>query len=483
MTDTVFCRSCGEPLAGDSNFCEHCGAKLETRERERRFGLPKVTGEMLALDRVEALAPGTADLASQVAEQLRTPTVTTALAGGGLAAAVTFGIALILGLVLPDHSTIGLVDQGKGVITAGFAQMVNFLQVGYGDGIGKLGPALFLAFPIGACAVGAATQARRTLGLALPIRLASGAGVGFVFGLLMLIPALGVGGLGGGQNAPEPNALSAVVLGALWGALGGLIGTYYIVRPALQPGTLAGLAPARVREVSRTLYVALRPLVLLLGLLAIVGTLSWTVETLLESNLREGNSTPVAVIDHAAYAVEHGVHWTELAGLAQFQLAGADAGASGVPVPIGDISKLKTNSTGRYRLFGFSHAMPIYTFAPMLILLLGSALLLAFSAGAAIAQSQLPATPWAAAAWGCLVGPIWALAMVIINALVTKEFFGRASGDSIFGAFLLGGLIVGAIGGLTSGQARRKRTPGDGDTPSTGVRPAAGPGAREREGT
>lgn len=474
MTDTAFCRSCGEPLTGDSKFCEHCGTEREARESARKFGLPKIGGDTPALDRVEALAPGTADLASQLAAQLRTPTVAMALAGGALAALGTFGIALILGLILPDTSTIGLVDQGKGVITAGFAQMINFLQVGYGGGIGKLGPALFLIFPIGACAIAAASQARRTLGLPAPMRLLSGGGVGLVFGLLMLIPALGAGGLEGAQSTTEPNVLSAVVLGALWGALGGLLGSYYIVRTALRPGFLAGLLPATLREVVRTAYLALRPLAVLLVLMTILGTLSWTVETLLKSDLREGNSTPVAVIDHAAYAVEHGVHWTELAGLAQFQLAGEEgASPNGVPVPIGDVSKLKTNSSGRYRLFGFSHAMPIYTFAPLLIVLLGSALLLAFSAGAAVAQSRLPPTPWAAAAWGCLVGPAWALAMVIINALLAKGFFGRADGDSIFGAFLLGGLIVGAVGGLVSLQSQRKRTPGA----STGIGAGADPGA------
>jgi hypothetical protein len=479
MTDTVFCRACGEPLAADSNFCEHCGAKQEGREGGRKSVVPRIIGDAPVLERVEALAPGTADLASQVAAQLRTPTVAMALIGGALAAAGTFGVALIFGLVLSDQSAIGLVDQGKGVISAGFAQMLNFLQVGYGNGVGKLGPALFVVFPIGACAIAAATQARRTLGLTPPLRLLSGAGVGLVFGLLMLVPALGAGPLGGSQGTTEPDVLGAVLLGALWGALGGLLGTYYIVRTALQPGFLAGLVPAALREAARTAYLALRPLVLLLGLMTILGTLSWTVETLLKPNLRQGNSTPVAVIDHAAYALEHGVHWTELAGLAQFRVVGDGAGSSGVPLPVGDISKLKIDRAGHYRLFGFSHAMPAYTFVPLLIFLLASALLLALSAGSAVAQSRVPETPWTAAAWGSLVGPTWALAMVLVNALVAKDFFGRANGDSVFGAFLLGGLIVGAVGGLVSVQTQRKRAPG-GTDPGTGaeIGPATrGPGA------
>jgi hypothetical protein len=304
-------------------------------------------------------------------------------------------------------------------------------------------------------------QARRTLGLATSVRLLSGAGVGLVFGLLMLIPALGAGGLGGPQSTTEPDVLGAVLLGALWGAIGGLLGTYYLVRTALAPGLLAARMPAALNEGARIVYIALRPLLLLLGLMTVIGTISWTVETLLKSDLRDGNSTPVAVIDHAAYAVEHGVHWTELAGLAQFRLVGD--GPSSVPLPIGDISKLKVDNVGHYRLFAFGRAMPAYIFIPLLMVLLGSALFLAFSAGAAVAQSRVPETPWAAAAWGSLVGPTWALAMVILNTLVAKDFFGRANGDSVFGAFLLGGLIVGAVGGLTS-QTQRKRIPGGTDS-------------------
>jgi hypothetical protein len=455
-TDTFFCKACGEPLAADSKFCEHCGVEQERRDDQSKLSFSKLVEEARGLERVEAIAPGAAEMASQIATQLRTPTVAMSLAAGALAAVGMFGIGLVFGLILSDRSALGFVDQGKGVIGAGFAQMLNFLQIGYGDGVGKLGPALFVVFPIGACAVAAATQARRTLGLAPLTRLFSGAGVGLVFGLLMLVPALGAGGLGGAQSTIEPNALSAVVLGALWGAVGGLLGTYYIVRTALKPGWLSASVPAPLHFAGRAAYLALRPLALLLVLMTVAGTLFWTVETLLTPNLRSGSSTPVATIDHAAYAVEHGVHWTELAGLSQFRMTG-EGGSSGVPVPTGDTTKIRVGPTGDYRLFAFSRAMPIYTFAPLLIFLLASALLLAFSAGSAVAQSRHPDTPWIAAAWGSLVGPTWALAMVVLNAFVSNDFFGRANGGSVFGVFLLGGLSVGALGGFVSLQTQRRR--------------------------
>jgi hypothetical protein len=458
MTNTV-CTHCGEPIAADAKFCEQCGTKQERQEGPIRAAMPKLPGEATPLERLDAIAPGTGDLASQLATQLRTPTVAMALVGGALAAAATFAVGLVLSLLLSDQSLAGSVDQGKGLITSGLAQMLNFLQVGYGNGVGKLGPACFIIFPIAACGVAAATQARRTLGLGPLTRLLSGAGVGVVFGLLMLVPALGAGGLGGGASTTEPDVLGAVLLGVLFGVIGGLLGTYYIMRTAIDREQLAGIAPPVVRQAARIIYVAVRPLMLLLVVMTLVGTGIWTIETLLKSDLREGRSTTVATVDAALYGVEHGVHWAELSSLAEFRVLGEVASSDAVPVPVGNPGKIKVDKSGNYRLFGFSRAMPIYTFAPLLIFMLGGALLLALSAGFAVTQSQQPATPRMAAAWGSLVGPIWAVTMVIVNALVTKYPFGRAIGSSVFGWFLIGGLIMGAVGGLVATQAQRRRTP------------------------
>ena len=446
-------------MAADARFCEHCGTEREDHEGRLKSAMPKLTSDSPAIKRLESVAPGTGDLASQLASQLRTPTVAMSLIGGALAAAATFGIGLVLAIVLSDRSLAGSVDQGKGLLTSGFAQMLNFLQVGYG-GVGKLGPAAFLVFPIGACAVAAATQARRTLGLGATTRLLSGAGVGVVFGLLMLVPALGAGNLGGGPSTSSPDVLGAVLLGVLFGVSGGLLGTYYIMRTALKPGFLTALMPAAVRPAVRLVYVALRPLALLLIVMMLVATATWTVETLIKSNLRESRSIPVAVTDAVVYGVEHGVHWTELSSLSQFRAVGDGVSADSAPVPLGDASKISFDKSGNYRLFGLSHAMPIYAFAPLLIFLLASVLLLALSAGFSIAQVQEPSTPAAAAAWGLLVGPIWAIAMVIINALIAKYFFGRADGSSVFGTFLLGGAVTGAVGGLLSLQAQHRRLSG-----------------------
>jgi hypothetical protein len=474
MTDTVFCESCGKPVAADARFCEYCGAAFgempeagavtaPQRSSSPAGGAPAPAGgqpspgfaSQQAAERLEAFTPGASELASQLAEQIKTPAVATALAAGALSAAALFGVGVVLALVLSDQSLLGVVDSGKGAITAGFAQMLNFLQVGYGNGGGKQGPALFLVFPIGACAVAAATQARRTRDLTPAGRLGAGAATGLVFGLLMLIPALAAGSLGGGQSGIEPDVLGAVLLGILWGAVGGLLGTYHVVRGELQPGFLAKVVPATASDVLQTIFVALRPLAVVLAVMTIAGAITWTAETLLKPNLREGRSTVVATVDSAAYAVEHGVHWTELGGLAQFRSVGYMGAAYGFPAPVGDASKIKTNGQGQYRVFGLSKAMPAYTFIPLLVFLICVPLLLALNAGFAVARLRRPRTQWIGAAWGCLVGPIWAMGLVIVNALVAKDPFGRAVGDSVFGSFLLGGLVVGAVGGLLSAQSSR----------------------------
>jgi hypothetical protein len=483
MTDTIFCESCGKSVAADAHFCEHCGTGLSAAPQ---VGVGPQVGAAAAspssptgvvssppaqafvgaagqaragfaaqpaAERIEALTPGATELASQLAEQLRTPLVAAALVAGSLAAGAVFVIGVVLALVFSDQSLLGAVDFGKGAITAGFAQMLNFLQVGYGSGVGKLGPALFVIFPIGACAVAAASQAKRTRSLAPTSRLLAGAGAGLVFGLLMVVPALAAGGFGSAASNIEPNVLSAILLGVLWGTVGGTLGAYHVVRAELASGWLATLAPAIVGDVVKTVFVALRPLALVLALMTAVGTVTWTVETLLKSSLREGQSTLWGTVDNAAYGVEHGVHWTELGGVAQFQATGDGVNTLGVPVPIGDVTKISTDSKGAYRVFGLNKAMPSYTFIPLLIFLLSIPLLLALNAGFAVARLRKPRTQWIAAAWGCLVGPIWALGLVIVNALVAKSFFGHAVGDSVFGSFLLGGLVLGAVGGLLSAQS------------------------------
>lgn len=513
MSASLFCDSCGKSVPSDAKFCEHCGAALPGAGEPAAAGSAASAGpaaasgappagghagaapggpppgpsghssanpppsggagrsggfEGAAADRIESITPGATELADALAARLKTPAVATALIGGAIAAAACFVVGLVFGVIFSDNSALGAVDSGKGIITAAFAQMLNFIQVGYSS-VGKLGPAIFLIFPIGACAVAAATQAHRTRGLRPEIRLAAGAGVGVVFGVLMLIPALAAGSLANSQS--DPSVFGAVMLGIIWGMIGGLAGTYVATRGQLGAvATPGALRNPTVSVVTRTVLTALRPLGVALIVLTLIGTFVWAEETLRSKDLRGGEPVITATVDDAAYALEHGMHWTELGFTTAFRaglggLGSTDAHA--LPVPV-NTSKLAphVNSNGVFRVFTLSHGMAIYTFIPLLILVIGIPLLLALYAGFAVARLNGAPTPLHGAAWGAVVGPVWALSMVILNALIGKIFFGHAQGDSVFGRFLLFGLVVGAIGGLiaTQSPAHRAGAPGGRDT-------------------
>jgi hypothetical protein len=393
------------------------------------------------------LTPGSKEFVSQLGEQLRAPAVATALLGGAFAALLTFAVGVGLGVVFSDQSTLGIVDTGKGVVGAGFAQMLNFLQVSYDNGVGKLGPALFVIFPIGFCAFAAFVQARRTRTLTPLARLASGAGVGLVFGLLMLVPALAAGSLDGDGSA-SVDAADAVLLGVLWGTVGGLLGTWLALRGQVKSFGIHG--PEWGGDALRTVGVALRPLALAFVLMAVAGTIAWSVEALRKPSVRFGMPAATAAADHAAFAVEHGVHWVELGGLARFS-----ARSFASPVPVGDPTRIKLGQDGAYRVFGLSKAMPAYTFALVLLWTVGFTLMLALSAGFGVARNRGASTPAQGAAWGALVGPTWAMAMLLANALVAGDLFGRAVVGSVFGAFLLGGALVGAAGGALGARGAK----------------------------
>ncbi len=113
-------------------------------------------------------------------------------------------------------------------------------------------------------------------------------------------------------------------------------------------------------------------------------------------------------------------------------------------------------------------------------MLIALPLLLALYAGF-IAAGAAGATrpPSRSAAWGALVGPAWAILMVILDALATKSLeqevlgrsqvlnlFGSADGGSTFLSFLLIGAVLGALGGLLAGTA--------GSNVATSANPARG---------
>ncbi|MFI5028580.1 MAG: hypothetical protein ACHQCF_06325, partial [Solirubrobacterales bacterium] len=105
-----------------------------------------------------------------------------------------------------------------------------------------------------------------------------------------------------------------------------------------------------------------------------------------------------------------------------------------------------------YNLFDFANAMSPLLFIPMLIVLVAIPALLALYAGFAVARVMAERRPSRAAAWGAIVGPAWAIVMVVLATLARKEIVGDPTGDSVFIAFLLGGAALGSVGGLLAAE-------------------------------
>ena len=79
----------------------------------------------------------------------------------------------------------------------------------------------------------------------------------------------------------------------------------------------------------------------------------------------------------------------------------------------------------------------------MLVVLIGIPLAAALYAGFVVARERAAASPVLGAAWGALVGPVWAIALAMVNGLLQDTLFGHAQGESVFGIVLVFGALIG----------------------------------------
>ena len=73
--------------------------------------------------------------------------------------------------------------------------------------------------------------------------------------------------------------------------------------------------------------------------------------------------------------------------------------------------------------------------------------------GCSPAAIEATTSPVMGAAWGALVGPVWAIALSLVNALLQDTLFGHAQGESVFGIVLVFGALIGALGGFLAARA------------------------------
>jgi hypothetical protein len=405
----------------------------------------------------ERFAPGSEELLDQLGRHLRTPGVALA----GLSALTGFGVSLAVGLVLAivmSNGSFLSVAGGAGIFKETMAQATSFLQVNihlteFHTAVRTV-PVLFVLIPILGVAGGVVAVAGRTAGMPVRDRMLWAAAAGVPFAFLMLILAVSVGEVDWDlfNNKMEFSIGSVFLLGLLWGAFGGFLGMLYVLRR--EGRALSEGLPERWTRILDLAWTLLRPLFLALLVVGVLGTAVWVVQVINEDAYREfpPRSTGVAVVEQVAYAGDHAVNILPLGTGADQKLAGWPA----VPIAFDQFldlpSEPSADSASDYNLFDFNDTMPAYLFVPMLIVLIAIPALLALYAGFALVRRLGEQRRERAVAWGALVGPGWALTMVLLATLARKNIVGNPVGDSLFVAFLLGGAVLGAVGGLLAAQ-------------------------------
>lgn len=389
------------------------------------------------------------ELAGHLVAGLRAPGLVAAGTAAAVGSLVTLVAAILLAIAFPDDSLIGSVRAGSGVVSETFRQVVQVLLAGVYDplqagGFTRLGPAALALVPIFGSALGARLAAPKTAGMRPLARLAWGAGTAIPFAVLMTFAAIAAGS----DGPVQPSVGAAFALGLLWGLVGGVAGTV----PAL--GATATWGAGRAAPLLDAAGRAMRPLLILLVLGAVLGSAGWLYATAAgTSNVRADRSETVAVVENGLYAVEHGTHLVQLGSLTSFEAPGS-TGALGLPAPAASPREVSTGDS--FRVFAYKDAVPVYLFLPLLLLAIALTALSALYAGFSVARGRGLADPARAAAWGAVVGPLWAVSIALLNSLIDKPVFGQADSGSAFWSMLIVGAGIGALGGLLAARGTNR---------------------------
>ncbi len=514
MAELAYCGSCGQQIDATAKFCKHCGAGQDAFQEEAPPPTevlpsaetppappsppepvtppppepvapppppppppapppapqqpppppqaPQPAPGAAARESAEKVAPGAGELVDQLAQQLGTPGVALAGISAMVGVAVCLAAGLVLAIITPNASLLSL--GGSGLLKETLGQAVSFSQAnltvqGF-DATVRTVPVLFVLIPILGVAVGAASAAGRTASMSARDRLLWAAASGIPFAVVMLVISLSIGHLQDDllDGKVQFSSGSVFLLSLLWGSLGGVAGTLFALRQ--EGGSMPTLLPPGPARYAGAAWAALRPLLLALLAIGALSTAIWVVQMAREGDYRKEpfppRSAAVAVGEQLAYAGDHAINTLPLGAGASQHFASI---YPVVPIASDQIFDLASSSSedspiSTYDIFDFSDTMSAALFIPMLILFIAIPALLALYGGFAVARRLGERRPSWAAAWGAIVGPIWAVAMVLLAALARKQVVGDPTGDSVFVAFLLGGAVLGAVGGLLAAQGQ-----------------------------
>ena len=473
------CRQCGTPIPASARFCESCGAEQATQSA------PTVVAEP-AIDPPAAPAIGSSQVTEFVQllrDYSQLPGVRLATLAAAAGAVITLAVGFLLAIAIPDESFAHLGSEESSDLwpeTLFHAARTTLatLELNFDGGSITLrsAPLLFAAVPVAGCALGSYVLSDQTRTMPSRLRYAWAAAVGVPFGLLMLVISLLGGSISDGGGTFSPSEGSVLVLGVLWGALGGILGTVWVGRSEDDaPG--AAVSPwAQALDVGRE---TLRPLVLSLLILTVVATALWVTQSVRDAaDAREDRSLATALVDDLFFSADFGFRFQGLGEGAEFSLfnddllgavlTSSDLGeedsegeaARFLPIPVSGskVSGGLIEERGfdaldaRFRIFDYGNALPAGVFAPLLLVLMVIPAFFALYAGFAVARTRAAARPLEGALWGALVGPAWAVVLALVNALTGDLNFGQVDGDNLFVITLFVGAALGAIGGLGATQ-------------------------------
>lgn len=490
MAEGRLCGSCGGQIDADARFCRHCGAAQGASPQQ-----PPPPPE------TPAQAPP--DFAAALLGQLSTPAAAATLTAGAATAVLTVAAGLLVAVATTGSSVIGGLEetsvrdeallQACALVGASFSTSGGDADIAQGVGVSfdvQTMPVVGLAIPIGAMAVAVRRLLPGTADLSLFQRLGFALASALPFALLMIVPAAIAEAEDDGVTfTPDVGAVFGLSL--LFGLVGAAIGARELVGQAVLQ------AIPRISVLLRPVADALRALLIAIALASVVMTGLVFVQTLRDAgDVVSDRSTAGAAVENSLYAVEHGVHGVELATFARFDLTDLarasallaeeeafqsdedEAAGLYLALPVERADRLinidRDKGEATYRIFDYENAMPSWAFILWAVILIPIPVLLALYAGFSMARTAGAQGPAQAALWGALAGPVWALAVVLLNALVKGtdliSVFGHADGDSVFGWTLLVATAAGGLGGLLA--TRSESAPSTPATPATPTAPA-----------
>lgn len=513
MTETT-CSNCGKTIPAEARFCPSCGQDSQaegsaTGPQAQAGPSAGAAAGAAARDlqgkvkeRFDSLRadPANQQLAENVKGYLGSEEVKAAVGAAVIGVGITLAAAVVLALLTPNTSLLNLTRgierlRDLGLELEDLTLLREILLYATGTSLAGLEgsrqedsetiyiyPILFALIPV----IGTAFGVRRTFP-AIASRLSPRGyvtavlSVGATFAVLMAaVVLLGARWEVEPDSVISPPLLTVFLLSLLWGSIGALIGLSLVLR-----SFGVDLRQRLPMSVSRAIYrgtPAVTTLVLLLALTSLMGTLVWTVQSVRDAaDARHERSLPASIFDSVLYSGDLGIRYAALGSLADLEFttgilysSGPQSPMSPVPVFRGDVLRndLSESFRGRdrlneltegstpideegsspsYNLFSFKDLLGP-AFLPFAVALIGLSGLAALYAGFLTASRASANSRGTRAAWGAMVGPVWAVLMVALNALSENVYYGTVLGESILISALIGGAGLGALGGLlTSG--------------------------------